>query len=292
MGSTSTPAMWPSRAASASTARAMSSLRLDRRRLVEVEPAAVDLQAVIAGVDQAVDPDPLPDVVERPPADDADGAIRPPRQPFQGRPRRRGQPDELRALGDRRRGCRRSRGRAGGAMRSRPSPRLHQAPRAAERGIAIGTSGQDRGRRRRGRVRPGGLLGVDLDQRRDDLRRPSVDVVLGHHLAHPPHPAAPLLARHGKRLVHRVGQLLDGERVDQHRVGQLPGGAGELAEDQHAVLVDAAGDELLGDQVHPVVQRADDAELRQPVQRDHLDLVEMALLVDDRPPGIRRPISS
>ena len=50
-------------------------------------------------------------------------------------------------------------------------------------------------------------------------------------------------------------------RIDDQRLGQLLRGAGQLAQNQHAVEVVARGDELLGDEVHPVVQRRDDAEV-------------------------------
>jgi hypothetical protein len=44
--------------------------------------------------------------------------------------------------------------------------------------------------------------------------------------------------------------------VDDQRLGELARGAGELAEHEHALLVVAGGDELLGDEVHAVVQAA------------------------------------
>ena len=67
-------------------------------------------------------------------------------------------------------------------------------------------------------------------------------------------------------------------------------GTGEPAQDQDPVLIVAAGHEFLGDQVHPVVQRADDAEPRQPMQRHHLDLVEVPLLEHDRLPRVGSPL--
>ena len=71
-------------------------------------------------------------------------------------------------------------------------------------------------------------------------------------------------------------------------VGQLQCRAGELAQEQDAVFIESTGHEFLGDQVHPVVERADDAEVGQPVEGHHLDLVEISLVVHHRLP-FRRP---
>ena len=59
----------------------------------------------------------------------------------------------------------------------------------------------------------------------------------------------------------RRGALVGVVRIDDQRLGQFARGAGELRQDQHALLVVARGDELLGDQVHAVVQAADEAEV-------------------------------
>ena len=57
--------------------------------------------------------------------------------------------------------------------------------------------------------------------------------------------------------VQRGRALVDVVGIDDQRLGELARRAGELAEDQHAALVVARGDELLGHQVHAVVQAAD-----------------------------------
>ena len=49
--------------------------------------------------------------------------------------------------------------------------------------------------------------------------------------------------------------------IDDQRFGQLPRGAGELRQDEHAVIVVARGDEFLGDQVHAVMQAADETQI-------------------------------
>ena len=63
------------------------------------------------------------------------------------------------------------------------------------------------------------------------------------------------------RAVQRIGGLLDVVRVDDQRLGHLARGAGEAAQDQHALLVVARGDELLAHQVHAVVQAGDHADV-------------------------------
>ena len=50
--------------------------------------------------------------------------------------------------------------------------------------------------------------------------------------------------------------------------------AGQLAQNQDAVEVVARRDEFLRDQVHPVVQRRDDAEVGEPIQRHELGQLE------------------
>ena len=59
-------------------------------------------------------------------------------------------------------------------------------------------------------------------------------------------------------------------RIDEHRVGQLVGGAGELRQHEHAVTVDVRRDVLLGDEVHPVAERRDEHHVTRAVQRDQL----------------------
>ena len=49
---------------------------------------------------------------------------------------------------------------------------------------------------------------------------------------------------------------LDVVGIDLQRLAHLGGRACELAEDEHAVLVGAGRDELLGHEVHPVAERA------------------------------------
>ena len=51
---------------------------------------------------------------------------------------------------------------------------------------------------------------------------------------------------------------------------QFRGGPCELAEHQHAVVVDPGGDELLGNQIHPIAQRSDQHHVGRAVERDEV----------------------
>ena len=90
------------------------------------------------------------------------------------------------------------------------------------------------------------------------------------------------------RADQRVGEGIDIVGIDDQRVLELLRRAGERAQHEHAVLVVSRRDELLGDQVHAVVQRADDAEVREAVERDEAAAAERRLVVVDRP-AARRP---
>ncbi len=65
-----------------------------------------------------------------------------------------------------------------------------------------------------------------------------------------------------------VGKAVHVVRIDDHRFTQFLRRAGQPAQHQHAIVIVARGHELLGDKVHPVVQRADDAEVGEAVERD------------------------
>ena len=72
-------------------------------------------------------------------------------------------------------------------------------------------------------------------------------------------------------------------RIDDQGLRELLRGAGQLAQNQHAVVIVARGDEFLRDQIHPVVQRRDDAETRQPIQSHELRQRKRPLQVANRP---------
>src|SRR4051812_36425423 len=112
--------------------------------------------------------------------------------------------------------------------------------------------------------------------------RPAVDVELLHEVAHAAHARALLVGGHGERHLHRRRALLDVVGIDDQRLGQLARGAGELRQDQYALLVVARGDEFLGHQVHAVVQARDVTQLARAVELVHLRRVVMLDLQDDR----------
>jgi hypothetical protein len=69
--------------------------------------------------------------------------------------------------------------------------------------------------------------------------------------------------------------------MDPQGLAEFGRGAGELAEDQHAILVGSAGAELLGHEVHAVAERCDHHHVGRLVHRDHLLRVEGAVHVVD-----------
>ena len=100
--------------------------------------------------------------------------------------------------------------------------------------------------------------------------RPVRDVILAHPPAQRTHPLAAFRMRHLDRAQDRVLHPVDVVRVDEQRRAQLVGGAGELAQDEHAVLVPARRDVLLRDQVHAVAQGRDEHDVAREVERRHL----------------------
>ncbi len=77
--------------------------------------------------------------------------------------------------------------------------------------------------------------------------------------------------------------------VDEHRVAQLVGSAGELRQHEHAIVVEAGRHELLGDEVHAVAERRHEQHVGGAIQRDELVERERPVQVmDDRiaEPGV------
>ena len=115
-----------------------------------------------------------------------------------------------------------------------------------------------------------GALALALRERVQEQARPALNVEAHDASAQRPHARPPFLARHHDGAVERLGHARGIERIDVQRLRQLVVGARELAQHQHPVLVAAAGDELLGDQVHAVAERRDQHDVGRPVQRHHL----------------------
>jgi hypothetical protein len=97
-----------------------------------------------------------------------------------------------------------------------------------------------------------------------------VDVEGQHAAAQRAHAVDLLVLRHGHRLADAADDRGDVVRVHHDRVAQLFGGAGELAQDHDAALVDPRRDELLRHQVHPVAKRRHEDGIRRQIQRHEL----------------------
>lgn len=69
----------------------------------------------------------------------------------------------------------------------------------------------------------------------------------------------------------------------------LESSPGKLAQEQDAILVRPASDELLGNQVHSIMKRADDAEVSQTMECSHLHRREVPLEVNHGAPPLRSP---
>src|SRR5262249_33673324 len=114
---------------------------------------------------------------------------------------------------------------------------------------------------------------------------PPEDVVLPHVSAHARHAVAALGRGHLDGPMNGLRGALDVVGIHEQGVPKLTRRAGEPAQNQHGIVVVAGGDELLGDQVHAVVQRADDTELRGPVPRADFSVLVVAFTVHDRLPA-------
>src|SRR4051794_26635695 len=96
----------------------------------------------------------------------------------------------------------------------------------------------------------------------DDLARPPIYISVSHDVAHPPHASSSFGPTHHEGFVDRSSDFVRSERIHQDGVAELPRGACEATENKAAIFVNAAGDEFLCNQVHSVVQRRDQAEVR------------------------------
>ena len=107
-------------------------------------------------------------------------------------------------------------------------------------------------------------------ERGQEPLRPVVHMVRQHAAPQRPHACGALHLAHRHRVRHRVGHAVLVVGVDDHGLAQLLGGARELAEEQHAVLVGPRGDVLLRHQVHAVAQRRHQHRVGGAVQRGEL----------------------
>ena len=99
-------------------------------------------------------------------------------------------------------------------------------------------------------------------ERIDECVAPGGDVVALDALVQSAPAADSLLEVHGQGALQRLGDFLGAVRIDDQGLAHLVGRAGELRQHQHAGIVGIlGGDELLGDQVHPVAHGRDQAHL-------------------------------
>ena len=155
---------------------------------------------------------------------------------------------------------RRRRGR-----RSAPARRRRRGRRAAAASSAAATAATAPDRRSRPSAAP-----CHVDRGREvgeEALGPPLHVAAAHDLAQPGHPGPALVAVHLDGGHDRLAQRLAVVRVDEHGVGQLVGGAGELRQHEHAVAVEAGRDVLLGDEVHAVAQRRHEHHVAGAVER-------------------------
>ena len=92
--------------------------------------------------------------------------------------------------------------------------------------------------------------------------RPPVDVEFSHVASHQPHALAPLVGAHRQRRMQRAGAFVGVIGIDDQRLGEFPRRTGEAGQDQHTAVVVTGRNELLRDQVHAVVEAADEAQVR------------------------------
>ena len=100
--------------------------------------------------------------------------------------------------------------------------------------------------------------------------------------AHAAHPAAALFRSHFQRPPDTGGDPIDIIRVHDHGIAELGGGAGELAEHEHAIVVHPRRHELLGDEIHAVAQRCHQHHIGRTVQGDEITLRNRPVHVLDR----------
>src|SRR4029079_13152249 len=86
-----------------------------------------------------------------------------------------------------------------------------------------------------------------------------------------------------------VRHLLDVGRINQQGPRlELLGGAGELAENERAILLATAGAIFLRYQIHSVLERRDERDAARAIVRKKIVAVEAPKVILDRQPGIGR----
>ena len=127
-------------------------------------------------------------------------------------------------------------------------------------------------------------LKADFSQSAQDAGGPAIDVELEDLAAHELHALSAFIARHLKAAVHGIGNAGGVVRIDEEGIAQLDGCAGEAAEDQDALFIFAGGDVLLGDEVHAVMERGDEAKVSDAIPAGDFFVAALPLNEHDGPP--------
>ena len=94
---------------------------------------------------------------------------------------------------------------------------------------------------------------------------------------------------HVKCLQKGVGHLLDIVRVDQHRARlELLGRAGELAQNERAILLDSARAIFLRYEIHSVLERRYEGDVARSIVRKQIVAIEAPKVILHRQPGVGR----
>ncbi len=96
----------------------------------------------------------------------------------------------------------------------------------------------------------------------------------GDDLPHRSHTAHLFVARHVDGASERRCERVDVVWIDDDGLLEFLCRACQGAQHKDTVLVVPGGDELLCNEIHSIVQRADDAEVREPVERDQTEGAE------------------
>ena len=85
---------------------------------------------------------------------------------------------------------------------------------------------------------------------------------------------------------NRVCHLLDVVGIDEQRTRpELLGGAGELAQDERAIVVDAARAVFLCDEIHSIFERRDEGDVARAIVRQKIVTIRGPKMILHRQPG-------
>src|SRR6202030_3227696 len=135
---------------------------------------------------------------------------------------------------------------------------------------------------------------ADLAKLGNQVCSPAIDVLLLDHFAQALHAGGPFFGFHLQGEADRLSGAFDVVRIHQNSVAQLARGSGKTAEHQHSLFVIASRDELLGHQVHAIVQRRDQANVCAPGVTVNLRVTVLAVQEDNRLPlsGLKAPVNT